>query len=192
MAEDWKVYNIFASTPNARESIVEAIRSISETLTKNGDLEGFYYNLYFITDEKGHVKVPPHVRFGFYKLKDETMIRDKLGELEKNRIVVRVEPTTPDLSDADGIPIDRIKLTARKITELLKADFGQPLTEAQAYYLIHLSMNPLFGYVSERNVYLTLTAAMEKAIRENNILPKKQWLAFLDEYLRKMVSKQEA
>jgi hypothetical protein len=33
---------------------------------------------------------------------------------------------------------------------------------------------------------------MEKAIRENNILPKKQWLAFLDEYLRKMVSRQEA
>lgn len=192
MSEDWKVYSIFASTANARESIVEAIRSISETLTKKGDLGGFYYNLYFITDEKGHVKVPPHVRFGFYKLKDETMIRDKLEELEKNRIVLRVEPTTPDLSDADGVPIDRIKLTARKITELLKADFEQPLTEAQAYYLIHLSMNPLFGYISERNVYLTLTAAMEKAIRENNILPKKQWLAFLDEYLRKMVSKQEA
>ena len=117
--------------------------------------------------------------FGFYKLRDEKVIKEKIGELKKQSKITRVEPTQPDLNEADGVAIDKIKLTARKITELVKADFKEPLTTQQAFYLIHLSMNPLFGYAAEREIYLSLAKSMEKAIRDHNILPKEQWLSFL-------------
>jgi hypothetical protein len=40
-------------------------------------------------------------------------------------------------------------------------------------------MNHFFGYVSEREIYLSLTESMEKAVRKFN-LPREQWLLFLD------------
>ena len=174
MNQEWKVYNLFVSSPDIFQEIIDTISSFAETLIKNGDLVGFYYNCYNIPPS-----VPAHVRFGFYKLRDEKVIKEKIGELKKQSKITRVEPTQPDLNEADGVAIDKIKLTARKITELVKADFKEPLTTQQAFYLIHLSMNPLFGYAAEREIYLSLARSMEKAIRDHNILPKEQWLSFL-------------
>lgn len=175
MSQEWKVYNLFVSSPNIFQEIIDAISSFAETLIKKGDLVGFYYNCYNIPP-----KVQAHVRFGFYKLRDEPTMREKIAELEKQRKITKVELAQPDLRKADEVAIDKIKLTARKITEIVKADFKKPITIQQAYYLIHLSMNPLFGYIAEREIYLSLTQAMEKAIREHNLLPKEQWLSFLD------------
>lgn len=157
------------------QELIDAISSFAETLIKKGDLVGFYYNCYHIP-----LKMPAHVRFGFYKLRDEQKMREKIAELERQRKITKVELTEPDLSKADEVAIDKIKLTARKITALVKADFKKPITIQQAYYLIHLSMNPLFGYIAEREIYLSLTQAMEKAIRGHHLLPKDKWLSFLD------------
>ena len=166
---------MFVSSPDIREEILDTIRSLAISLMKNGDLIDFYYNLYNIPP-----RVPTQVRFGFYRLRDKTMIRKKFDELKNQGMITKVETLEPDLGDADGVAIDKIKLTARKITELIKKDFQGSISVKQAHYLIHLSMNPLFGYVDERKIYLGLTKAIEKAIRENNILPKEQWLSFLN------------
>lgn len=175
MSEEWKVYNLFVSSSDIFQEIIDIIGSFAEALIKNRDLVDFYYNCYNIPP-----KVSAHVRFGFYKLRDEIAIKEKIEECEKQGKITKVGPTQPDLIEADGVPIDIIKLTSRKITELIKANLKEPITVQQAYYLIHLSMNPLFGYVAERKLYLGLTKAIEKAIREHNILPKEQWLPFLD------------
>ena len=74
MIQKWNVYNLFASSPDVRNEIVEAISFFAKTLIKNGDLADFYYNLYYIPP-----KVPPHVRFGFYKLRDEFEMKKKFG-----------------------------------------------------------------------------------------------------------------
>jgi len=175
MSHEWKVYNLFVSSTDVFQEIIDIIGSYAETLVRNGDLSGFYYNCYNIPP-----KVPAHVRFGFYKLRDEKAMKDKIGEFQNKGKITKVEPTQPDLNEVDGVVIDKIKLTARKIAELVKADFEKPITIQQASYLIHLSMNPLFGYVAEREIYLNLTRSIEKAIRDHNILPKEQWLSFLD------------
>lgn len=124
-------------------------------------------------------KVPPHIRFGFYKLRDETAINEKIEEFRRQGKITRVKTTQPDLTDVDGVVMDKIKLTARKITQLITEDFER-ITKKQAGYLIHLSMNPLFGYVDEREIYLNCVASVEKAIREHHLLPKEKWLPFLD------------
>jgi len=178
MSEEWKVYNLFVSSPEVSQEVIDNISSFGETLKRSGDLDDFYYNCYYIPP-----KVPAHVRFGFYKLRDETTMEKKFKELEKQGKIIKVELIEPDLSDVDGVAMDKIKLTCRKITELIEAEFKEPISKKQASYLIHLSMNPLFGYIDEREIYLGLTASMEKIIRENNILPKEKWLCFLDVYL---------
>jgi hypothetical protein len=175
MSDEWKVYNLYVSSPDKRQEIVRKIGSFAEKLVEDGNLAGFYYNLYYIPK-----KVPAHVRFGFYRLGDERELREKFEKLKKQGRITKVELAKPDLSDADGVTVDEIKLTARKVTELLKADFGKAINKKQAYYLIHLAMNPFFGYVDEREIYLSLAMAMEKAIRESGILPKDQWLSFLN------------
>lgn len=191
MVDEWNVLKIFATDFRLLEKIDEAVQRVADLLMKKGDLKDFSYNIYFIADTQGVVKIPPHMRYSFYNLKDEKMILDKVEELKKEGLVSKVEKSTPDLRDADGIPIERIKLTSRKIAELVKTDLGKGLTPTQAYYLIHLAMNALLGYVNERETYLLLTASMEDAIRKHKILPREKWLSFLDEYLEKNFPKGE-
>lgn len=155
MSEKWNVYHLFVSSPDIRQEIIDAINSFSKTLIKNGDLVDFYYNRYYDPQ-----KVPPLVTFGFYKLRDEKTMEKKFRELKKQGKITKVEPTNPDLRDADGIAIDKIKLTARKITELLKTNLREPITIKQAFYIVHFSMNPLFSYEEEKKLYLKLFKAM--------------------------------
>jgi hypothetical protein len=191
VAEEWIVFSIFAKSALHFEKIVDAIKPIIDSLMKTRDLKDYYYNLYFIQDEKGDARVEPHVKYGLCKLKKEKRVLDSLKELEAKGLVTRFEKVAPDLRDGGGVPIDQIKLTSRKITELVKTELGQNFNPSQAYYLIHLAMNPLMGYVSERETYLLLTAGMEDAIRKHSILPKEQWLQFLDEYLEKHFPRRE-
>jgi len=64
--------------------------------------------------------------------------------------IIKAETVEPDLGNVDGIEMDKIKLTARKITEIVKKDLGKGITTSQAANLIHLSMNHFFGYINER------------------------------------------
>lgn len=174
MCEEWVVYNLFLSSPEIRLEITEDMKSFSKELVSRGKLSGFYYNFYNIPP-----KIPAHIRFGYYKLEDAKSLEKKLIEFIEQGKLSYIEHVQPDLTDVGGVIMDKIKLTARKITELAQDELGN-LTDHQASYLIHLSMNPIFGYVNEREIYLLCTALVEEAIRRHEILPQKQWLTFLD------------
>lgn len=161
MNQEWIVYNLFISSPTFFQEIVNSLKLFAEKLIESGDLADFYYNRYYIPP-----KVPAHIRFGFYKLRDEKLMKEKIEELKRQGKIIKVEPTKPDLMDVDGVIMDKIKLTASKITQLITKDF-EHITKQQAAYLIHLAMNPLFGYVDEREIYLHCLTSVEKAIREH-------------------------
>jgi len=78
MSQEWKVYNLFVSSTDVFQVTIDTIGSYAEMLMRNGDLSGFYYNCYNIPP-----KVPAHVRFGFYKLRDDKAIMEKIDELQK-------------------------------------------------------------------------------------------------------------
>ena len=139
--EEWAVYNLFPSSPETSVEITENIKSFAKELVSNGKLSGFYYNFYNIPP-----KVPAHIRFGFYRLEDVKSWEKKLNEFKEQGKISKIEHVQPDLTDVGGVAMDKIKLTARKITELIQEDLGV-ITDHQASYLIHLSMNPIFGYV---------------------------------------------
>lgn len=185
MNEEWAIYNLFTSSPETNREIANEMKSFAKMLIAEGLVQDFYYNLYNIPP-----KVPPHVRFGFYKLKDTTMLEKKFNELKEKGKITKIEIDEPDSTDVEGVAMDKIKLTARKITDIIQKDF-EGLTPHQASYLIHLSMNPLFGYVNEREAYLLSTALVEEAIRRHAILPKEQWLTFLDNLFPFLKQKEE-
>lgn len=178
MSQEWKVYKLFVNAPEASREIIDHMKAWAKTLIKEGELTDFYYNVHYIPQE-----IPPHIMFGFYQLRDVTAVQKKIAELGTRDKITKVEPATPDLNDVDGVEVDKIKLAARKITEIINGNFKDPVTIKQIFYLIHFAMNPLFGYVKEREIYWNLTLNIEKAIREHNILPKEKWLSYLDNFV---------
>lgn len=178
MNEEWAIYNLFASSPEAIREVTNEIKSLAKMLVAEAIVQDFYYNLYY-DFQNIPPKIPAHVRFGFYKLKDATMLEKKFNELKQKDKITKIESIQPDLANVDGVVMDKIKLTARKITDIIQEDFGTP-TKHQTSYLIHLSMNPIFGYDNEREIYLFSTALAEHAIRKFAIVPKEKWLTFLD------------
>jgi hypothetical protein len=136
MSEEWKVYNLFVRSPDINQEVTENIKSFAKTLVTNGDLNSFYYNLYNVPP-----KVPAHIRFGFYKLEDAKILEKKFDELKEQGKIAKAERVQPDLTDVNGVAMDKIKLTARKITDIIQEDFGG-ITEHQASYLIHYTHTP--------------------------------------------------
>jgi hypothetical protein len=158
ITQEWDVYNLYLSSAEQFDEVIESLCSYAKSLIEKGDLAGFYYNKYNVPPN------PPYLRFGCYRIKAEVVA--KIDDLIKQGKITSKESTSPDLTDVDGVVMDRIKLTARKITEVIKDDFKQALTVKQTFYLIHLSMNHFFGYMKEREIYSALTKSMEEALKK--------------------------
>ena len=160
MTQEWSVYNLYLSSSEHFDEVIESLSSFAKSLMKKGDMADFYYNRY---------NVPPtssYLRFGCHKIKTEKKMMKRIDELISQGKITRKESTNPDLTDGDGVVMDKIKLIARKITETINVEFKQPLTTTQAAYLIHLSMNHFFGYVQEKEIYSGLTESIKTAIRK--------------------------
>jgi hypothetical protein len=177
VTSQFKVFNLYTACPDDRQEIVKIMNSFAKQLMNEGKLVDFYNTVYFFPPEK------PYVRFGFLNLRDENMVNDKFTELQDKGKITNWVKTKSDREKVDGVVMDRVKIVSRRISELIQTEFKNPLTVKQANYLIHLAMNNFFGYIDERELYLSLTISMEKALRANQSIPKKEWLRVLDEYL---------
>jgi len=160
MTEEWSVYNLYLNSVELFDEVISSLSSFANGLIRDGEVIGFYYNRY------NFPKTPPYLRFGCHKIKTEARMMKRIDELIIEGKITRKEPTKPDLTDVDGVVMDKIKLTARKLTETIKNDFEQPLTIKQAVYLVHLSLNNFFGYLQEKEVYSGLVQSMEDAIEK--------------------------
>jgi hypothetical protein len=167
MTQEWNVYNLYLSSAEHFDEVLESLCSFAKNLIEKGDLVDFYYNKYNVPP------TPPYLRFGFYKIKAEMKLMEKIDELISKGKITSKESPNPDLTDVDGVAMDRIKLTARKITEVIKTDLRQPLTVKQTFYLIHLFMNHFFSYVKEGEIYSALTESMEEAIKKTTQTKKR-------------------
>jgi hypothetical protein len=157
MPQEWNVYNFYLSSTELFDEIVEDLSSYSKDLIASGEMDGFYYNRY------NFPPTPPYLRFGCHNLKEEEKLMKKVDRLIDKGRITRREIYKPDLTDVDGVIMDYIKLTARKITETIKADLGKNLTIAQAAYLIHLTMNNFLWYQQEREIYSGLVKSMKNS-----------------------------
>ena len=159
MPREWSVYNFYLGSIELFDETTEHLSSYSKGLIESGEMDGFYYNRY------NFPPTPPYLRFGCHNLKEEEKLMKKVDRLINKGRITRREITEPDLTDVDGIVMDYIKLTARKITETIKADLGKNLTIAQAAYLIHLTMNNFFWYQQEREIYSGLAESMKNSLK---------------------------
>jgi len=158
MPQEWNVYNFYLSSTELFDEIVEDLSSCSRDLIASGEMDGFSYNRY------NFPPTPPYLRFICYNLKEEKKLMKRVDRLIEEGKITKREIAKPDLTDVDGVVMEYIKLTARKITETIKVDLKKPLTTKQAAYLIHLFMNNFFGYVEEEGIYLGLAQSMRNAI----------------------------
>ncbi len=167
MPREWNVYNFYVNSTELFDGLIEELASYSKGLMESGEMEDFYYNRY------NFPPAPPYLRFGCHNLKEEEKMIKKADRLLAERKITRRENVKPDLTDVDGVVMDYVRLTARKITETIRADFKKTPTNKQAAYLIHLFMNNFFGYVNEKEIYSGLAASMKTAIDEARSMSKK-------------------
>jgi hypothetical protein len=158
MPQEWKVYNFYLSSTELFDEIIEKLSSHAKGLIQSDEMDDFYYNRY------NFPPTPPYLRFGCYNLEEDEKLMKEVDRLIDEGKITRREIAKPDLTDVDGLVMDYIKLTARKITETIRAHLGKTLTEAQAAYLIHLTMNSFFGYQQERDIYSGLTKSMKNSL----------------------------
>ena len=158
MPLEWNVYNFYLSSIELFDEITESLSSYAKGLIQSDEMDDFYYNRY------NFPPTPPYLRFGCHNLKEEEKLMKEVDRLTDEGKITRKEIAKPDLTDVDGLVMDCIKLTARKITETIKAYLGKTLTSAQAAYLIHLTMNNFFGYQQEREIYSGLTESMKNSL----------------------------
>jgi hypothetical protein len=158
MPQEWNVYNFYLNSTELFDEIIEDLSSYSKILIESGEMDGFYYNRY------NFPPTAPYLKFGCHNLKKEERLMKRVDRLIDESKITRREIAKPDLTDVDGVAMDYIKLTARKITETISTDFKKPPTTKQAAYLIHLFMNNFFGYVKEEEIYSGLAQSMKDAI----------------------------
>ncbi len=157
--EDWVVLNIYLNSPTLFDEIIIIVNELSDKLIEESNLVGYYYNRYYYPS-----KTDTHLRYGFHKLhnKDDVIIR--LKKLEKENRIKNFKQVEPDLKIVDGMVMDELKLTARKLTKIIKTDFNNKISVKQAVYLIHLSMNPFFSYKDELELYSSLLNSTKLAL----------------------------
>ena len=157
-SEDWFVVQLYISSPNEMNEVLEVLDERGKKLMAEGFLADFYYNMY---DRR--------VKFGFYKASEQTQgsINKTIDALRQAGKVQKAELTDPDLNDLDGLPMDIIKCTSRRVSQLIKKDFKRVPTFRQAVYLVHFAMNQFcFSYDEESKIYQELLLMAKRQLRK--------------------------
>ncbi len=150
----WKVVNVFLSSRSSGRRVAKSVSRSARGLARRKLLEDFYFNKYTLKDSN-------YVRFGFYQLQPEgeAKLREKMAKRGK------VSPGSPDLKEVDGVALDAIKCSARKVSELVSKEFKGSPTVLQSAYLIHFFLNQLFfSYEDELKLYKIATDGIKRTL----------------------------
>lgn len=154
LSDQWKVTNVFLPSESSGRKAVKSVSRSARGLVKRKLLKDLYFNKYTLKDSD-------YVRFGFYQLKLDAEAKLS-GEMAKKG---RVSPGSPDLKDVDGVVLDRIKCSARKVSELVSKEFNGAPTILQSAYLIHFFLNQLFfSSEDELKLYKIATDGIKRTL----------------------------
>jgi len=154
VSDEWKVVNVFLPSRSSGRKVVKSTSRSARGLVKKKALKDFYFNKYKSKDSN-------YVKFGFYQMQHDA--EAKLSEEMAKK--GKVSPGSPDLKQVDGVVLDQIKCSARKVSELVSKEFNGSPTVLQSVYLIHFLLNQLFfSYEDELKLYKIATDGIKKRL----------------------------